>query len=378
MQTIFALGGDDLERLLIRLQAEGYQTVGPTVRSEVIVLDAVTGIGDLPIGWQDRQQAGCYRLQKSAAATFFGYTLGPQSWKKYLYPAETVLFRAQAQDGAWQAAACRDQAPAYAFVGIRACEIQALFILDRVLGQEPFYDPFYRESRQKAFLLAVNCHQPGETCFCASMQTGPRAQKGFDIVLTEIPDQGHPRLIAEAGSARGDRLLRRLNLRPAAAEDGMQAELLCRQASERMGRRLPREKLKSLFYDHFNHPHWDTLESTCLACGNCTLVCPTCFCHTLVDAPSLDGRQAERRRQWDSCFSQKFAYMHGGSLRTSIKARYRQWLTHKLATWVDQFGTSGCVGCGRCITWCPAGIDLTLEAQSFDSGRSMDEGKTAP
>jgi sulfhydrogenase subunit beta (sulfur reductase) len=379
MNTTYALGHDDVERLISRLRQEGHQTVGPTVRSGVIVLDVLKGLADLPVGWQDRQQAGHYRLHPSMGATLFGYSLGPQSWKKYLYPSQAVLCQIKAEDGGWQATPGQDPVPSYAFVGVRACEIQALFVLDRVLAQGSFFDPFYRQSRQKAFILAVHCLQPGGTCFCASMQTGPRVRKGFDIVLTELPDLHPPRLMAEAGSEKGDRLLRRLSLRPAVAEDGRKAELLSRQASCGTQPGLALEKLRSLFSDGFNHPHWETLEAKCLACGNCTLVCPTCFCHTIVDGNSLDGRQAERRRMWDSCFSQDFAYMHGGSLRTSVKARYRQWLTHKLATWFDQFGTCGCVGCGRCITWCPAGIDITQEARMLlDGGASRNQEVTAP
>jgi formate hydrogenlyase subunit 6/NADH:ubiquinone oxidoreductase subunit I len=378
MNTAYILRWDDFENLMIRLRSEGYQTIGPIVRSQAIVLDTIQGPDDLPLGWQDRQQAGGYRLHQTDAATLFGYSLGPHTWKKYLYPPDSVLCQIQHQGTGWQATPCHDPVPAYAFVGIRACEIEALFILDRVLSEGPFCDPFYREARKKAFILAVNCTQPGGTCFCASMQTGPKVQKGFDIVLTEIPDQGPSRLIAEAGSVRGENLLNRLNLNPAGLNDRQQADILCHKAKEGMGHRLPRENLRALFYDFFDHPHWETLETRCLACGNCTLVCPTCFCHSIMDANRLDGRQAERRRKWDSCFSQEFAYIHGGSLRTSVKARYRQWLTHKLVTWVDQFGTCGCVGCGRCITWCPAGIDLTLEAQSFDSDPSMKKGESAP
>jgi Fe-S oxidoreductase len=98
------------------------------------------------------------------------------------------------------------------------------------------------------------------------------------------------------------------------------------------------------------------------------MVCPTCFCATVEDATDLTGSATERRRVWDSCFSQEFSYIHGGSVRTSAGARYRQWITHKLATWHEQFGVSGCVGCGRCITWCPVGIDITAEARAVRQG----------
>jgi ferredoxin len=123
--------------------------------------------------------------------------------------------------------------------------------------------------------------------------------------------------------------------------------------------------IHDLLYQNFEHPRWDEIAARCLSCGNCTMVCPTCFCTNVEDVSDVTGHRAERWRRWDSCFTMSFSYIHGGSVRTSAKARFRQWMTHKLASWIDQFGTTGCVGCGRCIAWCPVGIDLTEEAQAL-------------
>ena len=130
-------------------------------------------------------------------------------------------------------------------------------------------------------------------------------------------------------------------------------------------RRMNTSVIRELLYNNLENPHWDEVATRCLNCANCTMVCPTCFCTTVQDVTDLTGKHAERWRKWDSCFSTEFSYIHGGSIRTSAKSRYRQWLVHKLASWHDQFGTSGCVGCGRCITWCPVGIDITEEANAF-------------
>jgi len=135
-----------------------------------------------------------------------------------------------------------------------------------------------------------------------------------------------------------------------------------------MGRHLDTEGLKERLDRSYEVPHWDEVAKRCLACGNCTMVCPTCFCATMEDTGDLGNTLTERRRVWDSCFSIEFSYVHGGSVRTSAGARYRQWITHKLAAWHHQFGVSGCVGCGRCITWCPAGIDITAEAAAVLRG----------
>jgi ferredoxin len=143
----------------------------------------------------------------------------------------------------------------------------------------------------------------------------------------------------------------------------MAAEKAVEQATARMGRHLDTDSLKQLLERNFDNIHWEEVAKVCLTCGNCTLVCPTCFCTNIEDETDLTGGTAIRRRMWDSCFTVGFSYIHGGSIRSTETSRYRQWLMHKLCYWVDQFGSFGCVGCGRCITWCPVGIDITKEVR---------------
>lgn len=143
------------------------------------------------------------------------------------------------------------------------------------------------------------------------------------------------------------------------------AEDIVAKTAQQMGRELNTDNLKNLLYQNYEHPRWEDVANRCLSCGNCTMVCPTCFCTAVEDTTDLTGESAERWRKWDSCFTLDFTHLHGGSVRVSTKSRYRQWMTHKLATWIDQFGGSGCVGCGRCITWCPVGIDITEEVAAM-------------
>ena len=292
----------------------------------------------------------------------FGYTVGPHSWKKFLFPPRTRLWQADRQpQGFTLRPEPIDEAP-YAFLGVRSCELHAIAIQDKVFMDA---DPLYRAHRERAFLIAVNCGQAGGTCFCVSMKTGPRAESGFDIALTEILEDGRHAFTVEAGSERGRDIIQALPTEEAGAAD-LEASARCTERAVRqMGRSMDITGVPALLARNLEHPRWDEVASRCLACANCTMACPTCFCSTVEDTTDLTGDHAERWRSWDSCFTIDFSHVHGGSVRTSTKARYRQWLTHKLSTWHDQFGTSGCVGCGRCITWCPVAIDLTQEVAAI-------------
>jgi sulfhydrogenase subunit beta (sulfur reductase) len=360
----------ELDVLFDVLRQRGYGLVGPTVRDGAIVLDEIERAADLPVGWSDEQDGGRYRLLRREDGALFGYAAGPHSWKRYLHPPSLVRWRARRENGGFLAEAEASPAPQVAFVGVRACELAAILVQDRVFLGGPFADPAYRGRREAAFVLAVHCGTPSGTCFCASMGTGPRAPAGFDLALTEIQDGERHDLVFEVGSERGAAVAEALPHRAAEKSDLKDAAAVSKRATERMGRKLETAGLQQLLYKRYEDPRWDEVAKRCLGCANCTMVCPTCFCATVEDETDLTGSATERRRVWDSCFSQEFSYVHGGSVRTSAGARYRQWITHKLATWHEQFGTSGCVGCGRCITWCPVGIDITAEARAVRQGEA--------
>ena len=346
----------ELQRVFTALATAGYTIIGPTVRQEAIVYEEIEQVEALPIGWTDEQGPGHYRLKRRGDNRVFGFVVGPQAWKKYLYPPRLTLFQAGCSNGRLKITV-EHEAPQYAFVGARACELAAIAIQDHIFLDGAFQEPHYKARRERAFILAVNCTEPGATCFCSSMGTGPACTSGFDLSVTEL-DNAY--LIA-VGSQVGADMLVDCDWRPAGALELDQARRLLAEAEDQMGRQMDTSDLPDLLYDNLDHPRWDETAERCLSCMNCTMVCPTCFCVDVQDASDLTGQQTERVRTWDSCFNPDFSYVHGGNLRPNIRARYRQWLTHKLASWIDQFGTPGCVGCGRCITWCPVGIDLTEE-----------------
>jgi ferredoxin len=349
----------DLDALFEALARRGYTIVGPTLRDQAIVYDEITSSGDLPAGWGDEQDGGRYRLTRRDDDALFGYAVGPHSWKQYQLPPEVTLWRASLNErgGIADAIEPPPSATRYAFFGARSCELHASAILERVIGAA--------DSESAPFIVAVQCGQAGGTCFCVSMNTGPVAEKGFDLALTEILEPGQHEFVVEVGSERGADVLREVPHRLAVGADQEAAGNVHARTAAQMGRELKTDGIKELLYRNYDHPRWDEVADRCLTCGNCTMVCPTCFCTTVEDVTDLDGTHVERHQRWDSCFTVDYSHIHGGAVRGSSRSRYRQWMTHKLATWFDQFGTSGCVGCGRCITWCPVGIDITEEAAAI-------------
>ena len=355
-----------LASLIELLVDDGRTVVGPTLRDGAIVHDVITRADDLPQGWGDEQSPGTYRTRRRDDDARFGYAAPPQSWKRMLFPPRTSLWKARRDSEGTFAFEADDTTPRYAFVGARACEVHAIAIQDGIFLDGDRTDPSYRSAREAAMIVAVNCSDPAGTCFCASMGTGPRVQSGADVVLTEVvADAIEPWYLAEAGSEQGAALLDRVPCRDATEHEVAAAAAITVRAEGRMGRSMPDVDLHGLLAVNLEHPRWDDVAERCLACTNCTLVCPTCFCSSIEDLTDLTGTEARRERRWASCFELDHSYLHGGSVRTTTRSRYRQWLTHKLGTWFDQFGTSGCVGCGRCITWCPAGIDITEEVRAI-------------
>jgi ferredoxin len=359
------LENDRLGSLFQILHKRGYETFGPTPSANAIDYAPIQGARDLPRGWTDEQAGGHYRLRRRDDDAVFGYVVGPQGPKRLLFPPDETVWQAVRQGSAFTTESSHNPAPRRAIIGVRACELAAMAVQDRVFMQGTYGDPGYRSRREALFVVAVNCSEPGGTCFCASLGTGPAAISGFDLVLTEVLLDGEHFFIVAAGSAEGRAVQNELPAQPADERDMNAADTLIRGAAERMGRQLDLTDLPALLHRAAESPRWSDVARRCLGCANCTLVCPTCFCSNVEDVTDLAGTTAQRRRVWDSCFTLDFSYMHGGSIRTATSSRYRQWLTHKLAAWVDQFGVSGCVGCGRCITWCPVGIDLTEEVAAI-------------
>jgi len=357
-----------LAQLVASLGDRGYEVIGPTLRDGAVVLDLIERVEDLPAGWTDRQEPGRCYLERRDDGAVFGFGPGPQSWKRFLHPPDIQLCELARDGDSFKVLSAPPAAVRRAFLGVRACDLAAIRIQDRVLLEDRYVDGVYAERRRNVFIVAVNCTRASATCFCTSMDGGPRLQGAFDLALTELAGPEGHRFVVEAGSEAGAEVLSSIGHREARPEELAQAASLIDATAGQLTRSLDTTDLRRLLMGNLEHPEWDLVAARCLSCGNCTMVCPTCFCTTVEDTSDVAGARAQRQRKWDSCFTESFSYIHGGSVRLSVKSRYRQWLTHKLASWVDQFGTFGCVGCGRCITWCPAAIDITAEVAAIRGG----------
>ena len=349
------------QSLIDLLHTHGYQVLGPVVRNETVNWAPIQHPEDLPKGWRDHQQPGHYRLEQTEGSDFFGIVHGPESLKRQTFAPKEHLLTIERKKPGFRVAPTQPTSERTAVIGIRACDLAGLGIQDHIFMTGRFPDPYYQERRKNLFLIAVNCTRAHDTCFCASMGTGPRAHIGFDLVLTES-DSGFS---IQAGTVEGQTILDALALSPASAEHLQEDDCRINACAAGQSRSIPQQQLPQALYDAHDHSQWDVVASRCLACTNCTMVCPTCFCHTVEETPDLSLQRSNHVRLWDSCFTSNHGYIHGKNFRPTIKDRYRMWLTHKVASWIDQFGMSGCVGCGRCITWCPVGIDLTEEIHAL-------------
>ena len=338
-----------LDALIGALAADGRTVIGPSVADGAIVLDEIASAADLPLGWAAEAKPGGYRLIRNDRARAFDHAIGPMSWKRWTFPPRVPM------------SAGAPPAPPLAFLGVRACEIAALLVQDRVLEGGPAVDADYRARRAACLVVAVDCATALDTCFCTSMGTGPEVTGGYDLALTELDDG----FLVRVGSPAGEGIVERLGLGRANAQQRVAAAETVRRTRERIGDPIPVAGLPERLLAAAESPRWAEIAERCVTCANCTLVCPTCFCTSVVAKSDLDGSNASSERTWDSCFTFDFARVAGGNFRPRTRDRYRQWMTHKFATWWDQFGSAGCVGCGRCIAWCPVGIDIRAELSAL-------------
>ncbi|MEQ8518541.1 MAG: 4Fe-4S dicluster domain-containing protein [Cytophagales bacterium] len=361
----FRLSSRDLEKLFNYFLDEQYSNIGPYFKDGAIMYGELDHFEDLPKGYYEKIDAGKYNLVQKSDKSLFQYTHGPQSFKAHFFPQRSKLWSAEINEGNLAIKEEKLKKRKKVFWGIRSCDLYAISTLDRVFLNRDYKNPNYEVLRKETMIIAVNCGQPSNTCFCTSMDTGPKVKKDFDLAITEVLSKKKHHFIAETGSQEAQQILTDLSFQFASEKDIEEAEKVINKTSKSMDKAFDRDKARKFLIEKADDKHWQDVEKRCLACANCTLVCPTCFCTTTEDITDLEGKHTERWQKWDSCFNGDYSYIHGGIVRKSIKSRYRQWISHKLSSWYDQFDMSGCVGCGRCITWCPVGIDIRQEVKEL-------------
>lgn len=359
----------ELDQLFMLLSQAGYKIIGPKLENQAIIYSEIHSLSDLPKGIGDYQEKGTYRIRKRSDDAYFGYNLGSDTFKRFLFLPKEPLFKI-AQGGEIQTLSL-NKIKKQALLGVRACELHAIQIQDKVFLSDNYHDPHYLERRKQTLIISLNCHTAANTCFCVSMDTGPALSTGYDLNLSEIITDTAHYFLCEVGSETGLTLFNKLSTFPVTEQDLLQKKEMTKRTTQKMGRTLDTFKLKEKLEKSHNHLDWEKVAEVCINCSNCALSCPTCFCSSTQDTVSIEDKKvAERVRVWDTCFSQNHSYIHNHNIRHSPLSRYRQWLTHKLGTWHDQFGVSGCVGCGHCITWCPVGIDLTEIAKNLSENEN--------
>ncbi|OOZ40214.1 sulfite reductase subunit A [Solemya pervernicosa gill symbiont] len=347
------------ELLLLLVQAE-YQLLAAQEESGAMLYKPLAAGQPLPTAIGDEQGPGHYRLVERFDRRNFAWANGPQALKPMLFAPQEPLWRYQRDNtGELQFTSSEPQLEPTAVIGVRACDLAAMKIHDQHFLEQESPDLHYQRRRESLFIIAVDCSHPSASCFCVSTGDGPEVEHSYDLALTEL-EEG---FLLRGGSVAGHALLSQLALEKVTDDQRYLAHQQHESAVARQQRALPKLDLQRRLFANLHHQHWQAVAERCLSCGNCTSVCPTCFCHREFDQGALDGSSGEHLREWESCFSEGHSYIHGLHVRSEPKFRYRQWLTHKLGSWHEQYGRSGCVGCGRCISWCPVGIDLTEEVE---------------
>lgn len=355
----------DLQCLYDALTKAGYKVIGPQAKDGAIVFSHLKSVDGLPWGTVERVKPGSYTLEQEHNNRCFNWNTGPQLLKPWLFKPQELLWHGEESDDGIRFKQAEVSAEPLAFIGLRACDIAALYLQDKHFLHGEYPDPWYSEQRHKLCLVAVNCSQSAETCFCVSTGDGPEVTFGFDVLLDEV-DEGY---LVQSKSDKGDAVVAELPLMPSNQMLEHQARQQLAKASVQT-KVMPDAKQLAKLTEHLNAQQWQDIAQRCFACGNCTLVCPTCFCSKQESEMAPENGAHQQVRYWDSCFSEKHSYIAGKHIRGEISQRYRQWMLHKLATWQDQYGRSGCVGCGRCISWCPAAIDIVQEASIILGGEA--------
>ena len=298
----------------------------------------------------------------SPSQVILEYRNAKESPKSLLFPQREALFRYRAEKGRAEVDVPSGAGKGRVLFGIRPCDARGFLLLDKVFGGG-CRDPYYTDRRSGTVVVSLGCVDPNPSCFCLSMGGGPCSSEGSDVLLLDLGD----RYIAEAVSEKGAALLEDQAFEKSDEKSLSLAEKTKKQAEASMQPVAKKENLEEELERLFSDPVWKDLAESCLSCGICTYLCPTCHCFDLCDEAS--GQAGERIRVWDSCQFPLFTQQASGfNPRPSVKERFRQRIMHKLSYLPKSQSMTGCVGCGRCVTECPVNLDIREVMASLSEG----------
>ena len=276
--------------------------------------------------------------------------------KSLFLPQSEVMFQVQKN----QLVSTEDEVRSRVVVGIHPCDVRAMQLLDTIFLTEDDQDPYWAKKRERTTIVALGCDDPGETCFCSSVGTGPFDSRGADAMLTEVGGD----YLAEIHTKKGQALFDHL---PDASPELIEAgRTLQAAAVDQMHKPFDLTGVKEQLYSIFESGFWQQVQQTCLGCGVCTFLCPTCFCFDIVD----EAQRGERVRNWDTCMFRIYSQEASGhNPRPTKTERTRQRIMHKYAYWLENIDEIGCTGCGRCVRYCPVDLDIRDIVRSAQTWR---------
>ena len=281
-------------------------------------------------------------LEKGSEVELEGRTKYPP--KKFFMPDGETIFRYDLEK---EKVKTENKVGKRILFGVRPCDVQGLMALDKVFLEK---DPYYRKKRENTIIMALNCSESGENCFCQSMGTD-RLQEGYDLLMSETKNN----LVLEDSGERGKKFAKKFTK--------SNKEKIPKLKNKK---KFDSKNIETRILKIFDSKKWEEVSKKCLSCGACNISCPTCYCFAIRDVPGYDGNAGERKRDWSFCMLKNFSRVAGDMFfRRDRTERCKQFVFHKLSYFKEREGVQLCVGCGRCVDVCPTNIDFFKETEKI-------------